>query len=92
MSSNNDEYATLSVLSYLENEGYTRADEYLELDPKGRVGFPNYSDMIKSMELIGGTTREGIRFESTKVHRSDITTYLRERYDENVSCKKDKVR
>lgn len=82
-----DELETLSVLSYLEKEGSCRVNEYFLCNNMSKVGFPNYSDMIKKLNLIGGTTREGIKFESTKIHRGDVTTYLKERYKDYVSEK-----
>ena len=82
MEESKEDFATLSVLSYMEKEGKERVNEYLNSNPKDRVGFPNYSDMIKTLSLIGGTTRDGIKFESTRVHRSDVTTYLKARYNE----------
>lgn len=87
MSEINEDFATGSVISFLEREGYERVEDYLSLDNKNRVGFPNYSDMISVLDLIGGTTREGIKFDSTKVERGRVTLYLRERFNEKEDIK-----
>lgn len=74
-----EDYATGSVISYMEREGYTTVDNYLKSDRSNKVGFPSYSDLIKAAQLKGGTTREGIRFDSSKVVRGTVTKYLKNR-------------
>lgn len=70
-------YATESIISYFENEGSEVVLEYLKIGQRGKAGFPNYSDMLNVMGLIGGTTRDGIKFESSLVSRNQVTDYLR---------------
>lgn len=74
-----EDFATGSVISYFEREGKMVVQQYLNSHRENKVGFPSYSDMLKATQLSGGTTREGIRFDSSKIKRSVVTKYLKDK-------------
>lgn len=65
-----------SVKNYLKDNREILKDYYKECYDE--VKEPNYSELCR--KYLSGTTAEGIAFDSSKLIRADLTSYLREGY------------
>lgn len=68
---------TISVINYLKSEdGKEKLRLFKELVAEEGKRAINYSNFIIKMELVGGTTAEGVNFDSATVERGKVTEYI----------------
>lgn len=65
-----------SVMGYLEENNFELKSYFTEC--KVEFKQPNYSEFCR--KYLNGETREGISFNSIKVKREELTSYLRKKY------------
>ena len=69
--------ANESIIKYLEEDKVSTEDYFEEC--YNELKEPNYSEFCR--KYLNGTTFEGYSFNSSKVKRSQMTVYLREKYN-----------
>lgn len=70
------EFCTKSVLNFLKGNTELVKDYFDEVFEDDRL--PNYSDMLR---YVSGTTADDVNLASTMVVRSEVTEYLRNKYE-----------
>lgn len=65
-----------SVMGYLEENNFELKSYFTECKVESKQ--PNYSEFCR--KYLNGETREGISFNSIKVKREELTSYLRKKY------------
>lgn len=71
---------TRSVINFLETDKICFKEYIDKCKEEGTLHLLSYSDLLIVTKL-SGTTREGVDFRSSKVRRSQVTEYIKERFD-----------